>query len=200
MSSDSDHLSKGYWNNRYISSQTGWDLAGVSPAIKRWFNQQKNKKLKILVPGAGLGHEVKYGFDHGFRNIYYMDFASKASETFLKKNNTFPKSQILTGDFFKFESKIKFDVIIEQTFFCAQHPNKRMDYVNKTHDLLRNQGILIGLLFNIDFESEGPPYGGRMEEYRDIFTQKFTFNAFELCNYSVKPRKGYEIWMELTKK
>jgi hypothetical protein len=55
-------LNQSYWDNRYINHQTGWDLGEISPAIKKWFDNQTNKELKILIPGAGSGYEVKYGF------------------------------------------------------------------------------------------------------------------------------------------
>ena len=71
-----DSLNENFWNNRYLDNDTGWDLGAISPAIKKWFDTKKNKDLQILIPGAGKGHEVKYGFDHDFNNIHYLDISS----------------------------------------------------------------------------------------------------------------------------
>ena len=73
-----DSLNENFWNNRYFKNDTGWDLGAISPAIKKWFDTKKNKDLQILIPGAGKGHEVKYGFDHGFNNIHYLDISNGA--------------------------------------------------------------------------------------------------------------------------
>ena len=114
-----DSLNENFWNNRYLENDTGWDLGAISPAIKKWFDTKKNKDLQILIPGAGKGHEVKYGFDHGFNNIHYLDI-SNGAVTFFKDNCTnFPKEQILISDFFDLKKDLFFDVVIEQTFFCV---------------------------------------------------------------------------------
>ena len=39
-------LNQSYWDNRYINHQTGWDLGEISPAIKKWFDNQTNKVEK----------------------------------------------------------------------------------------------------------------------------------------------------------
>jgi len=56
--------------------------------------------------------------------IYFMDFSSRASDLFKKICPRFPKDQILIGDFFSLKKPLFFDVIIEQTFFCAIDPLK----------------------------------------------------------------------------
>ena len=50
-----NNLNKSYWENRYSQNQIGWDLGVVSPAIKFWFDNEKNKSLNILIPAAGNG-------------------------------------------------------------------------------------------------------------------------------------------------
>ena len=130
-----DSLNENFWNNRYLENDTGWDLGAISPAIKKWFDTKKNKDLQILIPGAGKGHEVKYGFDHGFNNIHYLDISTEAV-TFFKDNcPNLPKEQILISDFFDLKKDLFFDVVIEQTFFCAISPVLRKSYVKKTHEI-----------------------------------------------------------------
>ena len=68
-----------------------------------------------------------------------------------------------------FDKDVFFDVIIEQTFFCAIDPLLREKYVEKTHQILKEKGCIIGLLFSKEFENEGPPFGSSHEEYINLF-------------------------------
>ena len=126
-----DSLNENFWNNRYLDNNTGWDIGAISPAIKKWFDTKKNKDLQILIPGAGKGHEVKYGFDHGFKNIHYLDISSRAVTLFKDNCPNFPKEQILISDFFDLKKDLFFDVVIEQTFFCAISPVLRKKTMSK---------------------------------------------------------------------
>ena len=93
-------LDKSYWDYRYINQQTDWDLGEISPPIKKWFDEETNKELAIIVPGAGSGYEVTYGFEKGFKNIYYLDLSSEATYKFKINNPKVPRSHILNCDFF----------------------------------------------------------------------------------------------------
>jgi thiopurine S-methyltransferase len=193
-------LDNSFWNNRYQNNQTSWDLGEISDPIKKWFDNQENKKINILVPGAGKGHEVKYGFENGFVNIFYMDFSSRAADLFKEICPGFPKDQILIGDFFSLKTPLFFDVIIEQTFFCAIDPVLRPNYVEKINEILKENAKIIGLLFNREFDTNGPPFGGTEKEYRGLFNSKFNFKKFENSLLSSLPRKEYEFWIEFIKK
>ena len=193
-------LDNSFWNLRYQNHQTGWDLGEISNPIKKWFDNQENKKINVLVPGAGKGHEVKYGFEKGFKNIFYMDLSSRAANLFKEICPLFPKDQILIGDFFSLKTPLFFDVIIEQTFFCAIDPVFRPNYVEKTNEILKKNGEIIGLLFNREFDTKGPPFGGTEKEYRVLFNNKFNFKKFENSLLSSLPRKEYEFWIEFIKK
>jgi methyl halide transferase len=193
-------LNKDYWNKRYLHNETQWDLGGGSPPIKNWIDQQKGKNINILVPGAGFGHEVIYAYKNGFKNIYYLDYATKAIIKFKKTCPKFPEEQIITQDFFSLTKNYFFDVIIEQTFFCALDPSLRNEYVRKCHQLLRKKGKVIGLLFNTNFNHNGPPYGGETDEYIALFSKMFNLLEMENSIHSVNPRKGNELWIEFEKK
>ena len=192
-------LNTSFWNLRYQNNQTGWDLGEISEPIKKWFDNQKNKKINILIPGAGRGHEVKYAFENGFENVFYMDLSNKAEDLFKEICPQFPKNQILIGDFFLLKKPLFFDVIIEQTFFCAINPVLRPNYVRKTYEILKENGKIIGLLFNREFDSNGPPFGATDIEYKELFNGKFKFEKFENSLFSSLPRKEYEFWIEFIK-
>ena len=82
-----------------------------------------------------------------------------------------------------FEHKGNYDLIIEQTFFCALPPTMRQKYVWKMHQLLRDSGKIVGLLFNKIFES-GPPFGGSKAEYVSLFKDAFYYDEFNKGFYT----------------
>jgi len=101
------------------------------------------------------------------------------------------------GDFFKHQGE--YDLILEQTFFCALPPTMREKYVLKMYLLLAKKGLLVGLSFNKKFES-GPPFGGSLTEYQKLFKNHFTFLQLDLCLNSIKPRSNSELFVEFVKK
>ena len=192
-----DFLSDEFWNQRYVDGSTGWDLGAVSPPIHAYIDQLENKDLKILIPGAGNGHEVSYLHKLGFKNVHVLDFAPLAITTFLEKHPEFPSSQAHTADFFKFEEN-SFDLIMEQTLFCAIDPSLREKYAEKSSSLLRDGGKLVGVLFNREFDG-GPPFGGSKSEYLETFKPHYSKVSMEDCYNSIEPRQGNEVFIQLEK-
>lgn len=185
-------LDQEFWNDKYKNEQTGWDLGQVSPPIKWYIDQLKNKSIKILIPGAGNAYEAEYLLEKGFSDITIIDIAPKLVEKIKTKWKDNSNIRIILGDFFKHNGE--YDLIIEQTFFCAIDPAKRADYVSKMNELLNQNGRLVGLLFNKYFEG-GPPFGGSKEEYKGLFERSFELINFETAQNSVAPRSGMELWM-----
>jgi hypothetical protein len=46
------------------------------------------------------------------------------------------------------------------------------------HELLKLNGKLVGLLFNIPLNTTHPPFGGNKEEYQKQFSPFFKFQTF----------------------
>lgn len=197
MTSHSTLLDQDYWNNCYTTQQTHWDLGIPSPPIKAYIDQLKNKKARILIPGCGHAHEATYLLEQGFTNITIIDIAPSLIKTIKKKWNHNPNIQILWGDFFKLHGT--YDFIIEQTFFCALPPNRRLQYVCKMHELLAHDGILFGVLFNRTFQ-HAPPFGGSKTEYVALFKEAFITLQMHRCTNSAVPRANTELFIELKKR
>jgi len=189
---------KSYWENKYLNNNTGWDLGTVSPPLKSYIDQLNNKELKILIPGAGNGYEIAYLFNAGFTNIYVIDIASQPLENIQQQLPDFPKERLIQQDFFNHNET--YDLILEQTFFCALHPKLRESYANKMFDLLKIRGKLVGLLFNFELTSKTPPFGGNLSEYKQLFTNKFKITTLENCSNSIKSRDGIELFFIFEKK
>jgi SAM-dependent methyltransferase len=188
-----------FWDNRWQQGQTGWDLKGVSPAIKQYIDQLTNKNTRILIPGCGNAYEAEYLLQQGFNQVSVIDIAPTLTQQLSAKLKPFieaRKLHVICGDFFEHEST--YDIIIEQTFFCAINPTQRADYAKHMHKLLAPGGKLVGLLFNTEFDG-GPPFGGDTDEYMAYFKPYFKHISFTPCKNSIAPRAGKEVWMEIEK-
>lgn len=186
-----------YWNKRYQETNTGWDIGYANKVLTDYVEAHVSKDATILVPGAGRAYEVEYLWNKGYRNIYACDFSERAKSSFLEANPGFVKEHYLVSDFFQLE--MTFDVVLEQTFFCAINPSMRNAYKNKMHSILNKGGRIYGLLFDM-IKEDGPPYGGSREEYTDLFINDFEILQLKECTDSIAPRMGNEVVIELLKK
>ncbi len=158
---------KEYWNSKWESKQTGWDIGYISTPIKEYIDQLSNRELKILIPGGGNSYEGEYLFNQGFKNVSILDLSKVPFNNLKKRCPGFPDNNLIIGDFF--EHKGKYDLIIEQTFFSSFQPKFRSRYADKIHYLLKPGGKLIGLLFQIELYHDHPTYGGSKQEYLNLF-------------------------------
>lgn len=190
-------LKESYWTERYGKGETGWDIGYVSTPIKEYIDQLQNKELKILIPGAGNAHEAEYLWNNGFKNVWVLDISKPPLKHLQERVPEFPSSQLIHADFF--DHKGEYDLIIEQTFFCALPPRLRNDYVNKTAELLKPEGKLVGLLFQIPLNDNKPPFGGSREEYLNLFEKSFQNINMETAYNSIPPRQGSELFIKMFK-
>jgi len=186
---------KEFWNQRYIDNETGWDLGSVAPPLKSYFDQLKNKELKILIPGCGNAYEAEYLFNIGFKNVFLIDLSPTALKQFEERVLNFPKEQLICNDFFN--HKENYDLIIEQTFFCAINPSLRANYAKHSSKLLNTSGKLVGLLFNDKLNIDHPPFGGSKQEYLNYFSPYYCIDVMQTAYNSVKPRSGRELFIKL---
>lgn len=192
------NLYETYWNHKYLQGDTGWDIGEISKPLKQYIDQLTNKDLKILIPGGGNSYEAEYLHKSGFKNVYVADIAKAALKNIQFRVPDFPKAHLLHGDFFDLDDT--YDLIIEQTFFCAIDPSLRTQYVLKANQLLREKGKLVGLLFNIPLNIDCPPYGGNKDEYQRYFEPYFSIEIMEIAHNSIAQRAGNELFIKLIKK
>lgn len=191
------NLSQNFWTNKYETNKIGWDLGEVSPPLKNYFDQLQNKELKILIPGGGNSYEAEYLFNKGFHNVYVVDIAKQPLNNIKLRVPDFPDSQLIHANFFDVDNQ--FDLIIEQTFFCAINPKLRAAYVAKAFELLNTNGKVVGLLFNEPLNTDKPPFGGCKEEYINHFKSYFNITIIEESYNSIQPRVGRELFFRVDK-
>jgi len=190
-------LSADFWNDKYKNNKIGWDLGEVSPPLKAYFDQLENKNLKILIPGGGNSHEAEYLFNNGFKNVFVVDVSKIALANIKKRVPDFPASQLIHANFFDLEES--FDLMIEQTFFCAINPELRAKYAEKMYSILKGKGKLVGLLFEAKLNEDHPPFGGNTNEYLIYFSPYFKDIKMEPCYNSYSNRQGMELFISLIK-
>lgn len=191
-------LDKEYWDGKWQVRDTGWDMGSVSPAIADYINQLPHKNIAILIPGCGNAWEAEYLLQRGFSNITLLDISQVAIENLKKKFSNYTQVKIICEDFFHHQGS--YDLIIEQTFFCAIHPSRRKEYVVKSASLLKENGRIAGLLFNRQFHQATPPFGGNTDEYKALFGTHFNIKEMSICYNSILPRMGTEVFIILIKK
>lgn len=191
-------LDKTYWNTRYLEQNTPWDIGFVSPPIKEYVDVIQDKNLRVLIPGAGNAYESVYLHQLGFEQVFVCDWAEEALVHLQKVAPDFPASHLICKDFFELEGQ--FDLVLEQTFFCAIAPALRSSYVDKMSSLLVSGGTLAGLLFASHFEKPGPPFGGDAAEYESLFSSQFVINRLSVAKNSILPRANNELFFELFRK
>jgi methyl halide transferase len=186
-------LNQDYWSKRYQEGSDGWDLGSASPPLVHYFDQLSDewKEKRILIPGCGRAYEAEYLFRKGFKKVFVVDFAAEPLAELKYRMPNFPSDQLIQDDFFCLKGS--FDLIVEQTMFCAISPEKRADYIEKVAQLLTPGGKFVGLLFNRDFQS-GPPFGGSKSDYIPLFQNHFESFLLEDCHNSVAPRLGFELF------
>lgn len=172
-------------------------MGQASPPLKKYIDSLPDKHIRILIPGCGNAYEAAYLLRQGFTDVTLIDIApmlvKSLKETYIDNQNL----NISCTDFFTFTGQ--FDLVLEQTFFCAITPDLRESYVLKMYDLLKPGGRLAGVLFDTCFENAGPPFGGSREEYEKLFEKKFNIHIMEACYNSYSKRQGTELFFEVVK-
>jgi len=156
----------------------------------------ERRDLAVLIPGCGNGYEAVYLLQHGFSKLTMLDIAPTAIAALRERLDiSFPAwpdcLQLRCGDFFQHAGQ--YDLILEQTFFCALPPDLRAAYVLQMKELLRPGGRLAGVWFDRPFEG-GPPFGGSVEEYVILFSPHFQSKTLAPCYNSIPPRAGSEVF------
>lgn len=191
-------LNSSYWENRYRTHETGWDAGTITTPLKEYIDQLTDTSLRILIPGGGNGHELEYLLQKGFSNVFVLDYALHPLKNIQTRIPSLAPTHLIHADFF--EHSDTYDLIIEQTFYCALQPDLRDSYVKHMHHLLKPGGKLVGLLFQFPLTESGPPFGGSKSEYITRFSDVFELKTLETAHNSIKPRRGNELFFIFIKK
>jgi SAM-dependent methyltransferase len=190
-----------FWDSLYKSDQFGWDLGGPTPVFSRLADSGLLDPGKMLVLGAGRGHDARLFARRGFE-VTAVDFSDAAYEAMNQLDDSRFPVEIVKADFFSLppDWNGRFDYILDYTSFCAVLPQRRAEYADLVARLLKPQGKYIILAFPIGTRPGGPPYTVQPEAIIDLYAKRgFTLQLRESPVDSVPRRKGYEELLILRK-
>ena len=188
-----------FWDDKYINNEHKWDISGPTPAFVNWSKNLKSSK-RIIVPGCGNGYDAIHLANEG-HNVFAIDFSSKVIDNL--KNKKIDNLNIVLDDYFNLPSKFnnKFDYFLEYTFLCAINPDRRMEYIEKSFDLLNSKGKYVGFLFPVNkpLNEGGPPFGVDLEKIIDMFSQFYYDIKIKKSKYSIEARSQNEVFITMKK-
>jgi len=182
------------WDADYERQTDGWDLGGPTPAFKRLIASRQLIPGRMIVLGAGRGHDAREFARHGFQ-VTAVDFASQAVQEMHRLASPEAPVEILQHDIFTLPESLNnaFDYVLEYTCFCAIDPNRRTDYADLVTRLLKPNGIYIDLAFPLDGRKGGPPFAVTDSEIMGLFQERgFRLISREKPEESVAPRRHAE--------
>ena len=190
-----------FWEESYINGKTAWDMKSATPAFLDLLshNLLRDKK-SMLVLGCGYGYDAiaaaKSGYDVTANDI--SETAIKFASDLAVKENT--KINFLLNDLFLLNDELSFDIVYDYVTYCAVNPQRREEYANKVASLLRQNGLLVIILFPIEDRTGGPPFAVDLNEAEKLFGEylELVLSTDEIN--SIKPRKGRELLQIYRKK
>ena len=185
------------WQRHYDEDDLGWDLGHVAPPFVDLLESNAIMPCKTLVPGCGRGHEVIFLAENGF-DLTAVDYSIGAvnhlnSVILERKLNI----KVLNLDFFELDSThdCLYDLLIEQTFFCAISPSQRPLYVETVARILKKGGMIAGLFYHTGQEG-GPPFNTTRQDIIKYFSGSFEIRELTQAKNSAEKRKDKE-WLAI---
>jgi len=182
------------WEADYERKTDGWDLGGPTPVFKRLAASGQFTPGRMIVLGAGRGHDTREFARHGFQ-VTAVDFASHAADEMRRLAEPDAPVEIIQGDLFALPKELhnSFDYVLEYTCFCAIDPKRRAEYADLVTQLLKPDGTYIDLAFPLDGRAGGPPFAVKEAEVMDLFQKRgFKLLSREKPAESVSQRRHAE--------
>lgn len=186
------------WEANYQKNEMPWDKGAPSPGLVD-FLRDEPVRGRVLVPGCGLGHDVR-ALAATADEVVGLDIAPSA----VKGARTFPTvggESYELADLFALPPRLRrcFDWVWEHTCFCAIDPAMRAAYVEAVAGALRPGGHLLAIFYldpGHDHPAEGPPFGVTKAELDMFFSPRFTLVREWLPQRAYAGREGRE-WMRV---
>ena len=200
------------WDARYSAGDTPWEKGAPAPPLLEWLAQCAAADLPaghILVPGCGLGHDVRalVAIQPAAR-VVGLDLSAEA----LRQARAFPKTgneAYLLGDFLALPEPLhgRYDWVFEHTCFCAIDPARWADYATAACAALRPGGRLLAIFYLNPWDANeplppggGPPFGVSVDELDALFARDFQLIEAHRPTRAYPGREGRELLRVLQKK
>lgn len=201
--------SRDFWERTYRDGHVNWDLGGPTPVFRALAESCRFPPGRMIVLGAGLGHDARLFARHGFQ-VTALDFAPAAARAMHALQDPAHPVAILQADFFRLSPVLdgRFDYALEYVFYCAIDPAQRAEYAAVVARLLAPGGRLVALAFPTGEapplapgeRPAGPPFTVSPEELIRLGASVgLEQEAREIRAETIKPRKGREELVVLRK-
>jgi len=182
------------WEADYKRGTDGWDLDQPTPSFKRLASSKRFKPGRMIVLGAGRGHDAREFSRFGYQ-VTAVDFSPYVIREMHRLDDSNAPIDILQHDIFTLPDEMNdsYDYILEYTCFCAIDPKRRSEYADLIARLLKPNGIYIDLAFPLDGRAGGPPFAVTESEIQTLFNERgFTLLSREKPSDSVSARRNAE--------
>ena len=159
------------WEQRYAEGRTAWDLGGPPPVLVREVARRAPPPaLRVLVPGAGFGHDA-LAWARAGHAVTAVDLAATPCRVLAERA---ARSGLLLdvrqADVLALPPDLRgaFDLVWEQTCLCALDPAQHAAYARAMAEALRPGGTLLGLFWNHGMTG-GPPFDLTRAAVRALF-------------------------------
>lgn len=166
------------WENCYRDGTTPWEKGAPAPPLLEYLERNEIGG-KVLVPGCGLGHDVRAlaGASPG-SEVVGLDISATAISGAESHERIGGESYVL-GDLFDLPPPLRgsCDYVFEHTCLSALPPVLRGDYVRAFHSALKPGGHVLAIFFLSPWDDgetpEPPPYSVSVAELDAMFAGRF---------------------------
>lgn len=194
------------WESRYQQDDMPWEKGCAAPPLVELIRKTEAGLWgtgPVLVPGCGLGHDVREIAALGIP-VVGVDL----SETAVARARSFSEvggERYEIGNFLDpdWRAGREFSAIWEHTCLCAIDPADRDRYAESAAACLPPQGVLAGVFFltprDPGDETAGPPFGASIVELDQRFSPWFERIGGWVPDAAYPGREGRE-WIGLFRK
>ena len=171
------------WERQYRAGDTPWDKGAPAPPLLEWLENPAHRfDGRVLVPGCGLGHDVRALAATGqAEEVCGLDI-SPAALAVARRVPPAGNETYVEADLFHLPVVFHgyFDWVCEHTCFCAIDPTLRADYVRAVAETLLPGGWLFAIFYLQPWSGGeprppggGPPFGVEVRELDALFAGVF---------------------------
>ena len=171
------------WETRYRVGDTPWDKGAPAPPLLAWLENPAHRfDGRVLVPGCGLGHDVRAIAATGQAvEVCGLD-VSPAALAVARRVPAAGNETYVEADLFNLPAEFRgrFDWVFEHTCFCAIDPARRADYVRAVEEVLRPAGRVFAIFYLQPWNQGeppppggGPPFGVEARDLDELFAEAF---------------------------
>jgi SAM-dependent methyltransferase len=144
-----------FWEMRWQASFTPWE-AGRVPARLREHIAAHRPSGRVLVPGCGSGHDVRFLAEAGI-DVQGIDFSAAALAAALPVLGPFA-GRVRHADFFGPGLAGPWALVYERAFLCALPRRMWSAWAARVGELLASGAHLAGFFYYFGDGERGPPF------------------------------------------